>query len=130
VPRPDSAGRLRPLPLFFQRGNVLLGLGLLLGITSLVVVTRAVQADAEFTAETTDSGSASSDAFSFQQMIGQFLVGPVGPVESLLGRPFDDPAFEFVGQLGWNVAGLARSLAWSEAVEATFEVGVEPALDG
>src|SRR5262249_32165735 len=31
---------------------------------------------------------------------------------------------------GGDLAGLARGFAWTQAVEAAFEVGVEPTLDG
>jgi hypothetical protein len=94
------------------------------------VVAGAVQADAELAAEAADGGPAGADALGLEQVVGQLLVGPVGAVEALRGRPLDDPALEFVGQYGGDLAGLARGQARTQAVEPAFEVGVEPALDG
>jgi hypothetical protein len=64
------------------------------------------------------------------QGVGQFLVGSVGVVQPLRRRPFDAPAFDLVGQFGGDLPGLTGRLAWAEAIEPAFAVGVEPALDG
>src|SRR5262249_56879283 len=70
-----------------------------------------------------------ADARGLVEVVGQLGVGPVGPVEPLLGRPLDPPA---------ATAGRGRRSAWAspprftgaQAVEAALQVGVEPALDG
>ena len=63
-------------------------------------------------------------------MVGQLGVGPVGPVEPLAGRPVDHPAADLLGHLGRDRRGVPLGLAGPQAVEAAFEVGVEPPLDG
>src|SRR5689334_21423852 len=57
-------------------------------------------------------------------------MGPVGAVESLLGRSVDDPAADLVGQSSRDFAGCALGLARPQTIEALVQVGVEPALDG
>lgn len=95
-----------------------------------MVVSGAVDADADLRAEALHGASGGPDALGLQQVIGQLFMGPVGAVQPLLGRPFDDPALDLLGQFGRDVAGLARGLARADAVEATVEIGVEPALHG
>src|SRR4051812_41524197 len=60
-------------------------------------------------------------------MVYQFLVGPVGTVQPLLGWPLDDPAADLVGQgvgdLGRGPLGLPRL----QGVQSAVAVGVEPA---
>ena len=63
-------------------------------------------------------------------MVGQLGVGPVGPVQPLLGWPLDDPTADLAGHLGRDCRGLPLGLARSEAIEAPVQVGVEPSLDG
>jgi hypothetical protein len=94
------------------------------------MVAGAVQADAQLAAEAADGGPAGADALGLEQVVGQLLVGPVGAVETLLGRPLDHPALHLVGQPGGDLAGVARGLARADALEAALQVGVEPALDG
>jgi hypothetical protein len=64
-----------------------------------------------------------------EQVVGQFGVGPVGPVQALLGRTVDDPALALVGPLGGARAGRPPGLAGPQPVEPALQVGVEPALD-
>jgi hypothetical protein len=103
---------------------------LLVRVAALVVVTGAVQADAQLPAEAAYGGPAGADALGLEQVISQPLVGPVGAIQALFGRPFDDPALEFVRQIGGDLAGCTRGLARADAVEPAFEVRIEPALDG
>src|SRR5262249_42685847 len=107
---------------------VLLGLCLLDGVAALVVVGGAVDGNADLLAVTLHGRARGADAFGLVQVVGQLLVGPVGPVQPLLGRPLDDPAFDLVGQAGGALAGLAWGLGRAQAVEPTIQVGVEPAL--
>ena len=66
---------------------------------------------------------------SFQQMVGQFLMGPTGPVQSLLGGAVNDPAANFVGQGGRNLGRVALGLARSKMIETAFAVGIQPPGD-
>lgn len=113
-----------------ERGDVLTGLGLLLGLAAFVVVAGAVQADAQLTAEAVDGRPAGADSLGPEQVIGQLLVSPVGTVEALGGRPLDHPALDRVGQVGGDLAGLAGGLAWAQAIEAVLQLSIEPALHG
>lgn len=65
-----------------------------------------------------------------EEVVGQLLVGPAGPVQALAGGPLDDPAAQLVGQRRGDLARLALGLAGLEAAEAAGAVGVEPAGDG
>src|SRR4051812_13831729 len=99
-----------------------------MGVAAQEAVSGAVQADADLAAEAADGGPAGADAFGFEQGVGQLLVGPVGAVETLFGRPFDDPALDLVGRLGGDLTGVTFGLARADAAEAALQVGVEPAL--
>jgi hypothetical protein len=106
------------------------GLGLRLGVAAQVAVPGAVQAAAELAAEAAHGRSAGPDAVGLEQVIGQLLVGPGGPVQAAGGRPVDHPALDRVGQAGGDLGRGALGLAGPEAVGAAVEGGVEPALDG
>ncbi len=80
-----------------QLGQVLLGPGLLDGVAALVVIGRPVQPDADVGAETLDGTAGGLDASGLAEVVGEFRVGPVGPVQALLGRPLDDPTAHVVG---------------------------------
>jgi hypothetical protein len=71
-----------------------------------------------------------ADAVGLEQVIGQLGVRPVGTVQPLLGRPLDDPAFDLVGQRGGDLAGGSLGLAGLQAVEAAFQIGIEPTGNG
>jgi hypothetical protein len=71
---------------------------------------------------------ADPDALGLEQVVGQLGVGPVGPVEPLLGWPVDDPLAEGRGQVGGQLGFGPLGLAWLELVQAAGQVGVEPAL--
>jgi len=62
-------------------------------------------------------------------VVGQLLVGPVGPAQALPGRPLDYPATDLVGHRGGDAAGTALGFPGQQAVEAAFAVGVEPTGD-
>src|SRR5262249_14011163 len=93
----------------------------------LVVVGRPVQADADPGAEALHGAAGGLDALGLAEVVGEFLVGPVGPVQALLGRPVDDPTAHVVGQGLGNLARFALGFAGLQAVEPAFGVGVEPA---
>jgi len=94
-----------------------------------MVSPQPVQADADLAAEAADRGTAGADAVGLIQVVGQFLMGPVGPVQAVCGRPVDDPAADRLGQATGNGRRPALGLAASQPVGAALEVGVEPALD-
>ena len=58
------------------------------------------------------------------EVIDQFLVGPVGPVQPLLGWSLDDPAPDLVSQGGRDLGGSAFGLAWAQSVQALVQVGI------
>src|SRR4051812_22911690 len=64
------------------------------------------------------------------EVIGQFGVGPVGPVQALLHGPVDHPLLQERSEVGGEFGGGAGGLAGSQALEAAIQIGVEPALDG
>ena len=66
----------------------------------------------------------------FEQVVGEFLVAPVGPVPSWLGRPVDDPPFDLVGQQLGDAARRALGLLGSQGVAPVSTVGVDPPGDG
>jgi hypothetical protein len=77
-----------------------------------------------------DLSAVRRDAVGLEEVIGQFGVDPVGPVEPVPGRPLDHPAADFNGQSGRDRRGPPLGLAGLQAVEALSQVGVEPPLDG
>src|SRR5262249_34503779 len=128
-PRPGSAGRVHRPPPFSQVGQVLLGPGLLLGVAALVVVGRPVQPDADSGAEALHGAAGGLDAAGLAQVVGEFLVGPVGSVQALLGRPIDDPAAHVVGQCCGDLARLALGFLGLQPAQPTVAIGVEPTGD-
>ena len=62
-------------------------------------------------------------------MIGEFGVGPIGPVQPLPSGPVDDPATDRAGHLGRDSGVGPLGLAGPEPGEAGFQVAVEPPLD-
>jgi hypothetical protein len=69
-------------------------------------------------------------ALSLDQVVGQFLVHPVGPIPPLLGWPRDHPAADLVGQRDRDPGGRPLGRARSQALQAPFVVDLEPACDG
>src|SRR6516162_8713359 len=63
---------------FFQRGDILLSLRLLVGVAAQVTVGRAVQADTDLLAEPLDGGTRGLDALGLLQVVGEFFVSPIG----------------------------------------------------
>src|SRR5438309_712836 len=80
-------------------------LGLPVLIAPQVAVRRAVRADVDLPAEAVHGRAGGLDAVGLPQVAGQLLVGPVGPVEALLGRAVDDPAADLVGQAVGDLGG-------------------------
>src|SRR5262245_42174907 len=119
-----------PARAFFQARQLLPGLLLPGRVAAQVAVGGPVGADAELAAQPLHRRAAGADAVGAVQVLGQLLVGPVGPVQPLPGRPLDDPAAEFGAQLRRDLGPGAGGLARGEAVGAALEVGVEPALHG
>ena len=64
-----------------------------------------------------------------EQVVGQFLVGPVGPVQALLGGPADDPLFDLLGLIRRDAGRFAPGLLGPQSGPAEFAVGVEPTAD-
>jgi len=121
---------MSPVSAFFQRGDVFIGLLLLVGVATQQAVGGTVQPDADLAAETPDGSPAGSAALGLEEVVGQFLVGPAGAVQTLFGRPVDDPTPDRVGQGVGDGRLSPLGLAAAQPVEALVEVGVEPALDG
>src|SRR5262249_4098564 len=88
------------------------------------------QPDADLHAEPLDGAAGGPHAAGLAEVVGEFRVRPVGPVEALPGRPVDDPAAQLAGQRRGDVARLALGLLGSQGVEGAAAVGVEPAGDG
>jgi hypothetical protein len=101
---------------------------LLGGVAAQVAVGRPVGADVDLGTVAVHGALGGLDTLGLSQVVGQALIRPVGAVQAAAGRAGDDPGADVVGQLGGDVAGLARGLAWPQTVEAAFQVGVEPAL--
>src|SRR5262249_8888376 len=114
---------------FSQVRQVLLGPGLLRGFAALVVVGRPVQADADLGAEALDGTAGGLDAAGLAEVVGEFLVGPVGPVQPLLGGTVDYPCADLVGQCCGNLARFAFGLPGLKPVKPSVAVGVEPTGD-
>ena len=66
----------------------------------------------------------------FEEVVGEFLVGPVGPVESLFGRPLDHPLTDLGGQRFRDLARRTLGFLESKSVESPVAVSVDPAGDG
>jgi hypothetical protein len=77
-----------------------------------------------------DGSAPGQDAVRLVHVVGQFRVRPAGAVQTLLGRPLDDPTVDLLGQVGRDLKQAAFGLARSQAIKAAFEVGVELALYG
>src|SRR5262249_58603352 len=103
---------------FFLGVDVLAGLLLLGGVAAQVAAGRAVQADADLAAEAAHGGAVGADAFGLLQVVGQLRVGPVSPLQALLGRPLDDPTADLVGQAVGDVGRSSLGLASAEAGKA------------
>lgn len=108
----------------------MLGLLLRRRVRTQVAVGGPVQADVELAAQTLDGRAAGANAVAVVQVLSQFLVGPVGPIQPLLGRPFDHPAAELLRQGRRDLGSGTGRLVWAEAIRPPFEVGIKPALDG
>src|SRR5262249_57162997 len=91
----------------FQPGLVLPGLFLLGRVAAQVAVGRPVRADADLRAEALHGAARGLDAFGLEQVVGQLLVRPVGPVEPAAGPPADDPGLDLVGRAVWDGGGPA-----------------------
>src|SRR5262249_25888606 len=91
-----------PASAFFELRQFLAGGSLLDGIATQEAVRRPIDADAQLATEATDRRAAGPDALGLEQVIGQLGIGPVGPVESLLGRPLLHPRLDLVGQVSWD----------------------------
>jgi hypothetical protein len=65
-----------------------------------------------------------------EQVVGQFGMGPVGPVQPLSDRPLDDQAADLLTQVSRDLRLSALGLARPQAGESVLQVGVEPTLDG
>src|SRR5262249_33748875 len=83
--------------------------------------------DADLGAEPLDGATRGTDALDLAQVVGEFLMGPVGPVESLRCRPGDDPAAQLVGQCRGNMARLAEGLLGLKCGKSSVAISVEPA---
>src|SRR5262249_55574349 len=118
-----------PACAFFKPLQVFLGLLLLGRIATQVTVGGPVGANADLLAEAVHRRAGGLDAVGLQQVVGQLLVGPVGPVQAASRRPVDDPTADLVGHRVGDVGSLALSLFGEQALEAVFAVGVEPAGD-
>src|SRR5262249_20364812 len=90
---------------------------------------RPVRANAVFGSERLHGRFAHADALGLEQVVGQFGVGPVGPVQSLFGRPVDHPLADNGGQVGGQLGFGSLGLSRLESVQAIGQIGVEPALD-
>src|SRR5262249_24970192 len=123
-------GRVHRPPLFSQVGQVLLGPGLFLGVAPQVAVGGSVQPNADLGAEALHGTAGGLQAACLAEVVGEFLVGPVGPVEPLLGRPVDGPGAQVVSQGGRDMAGLAGGLLGLQSNEAAVAVSVEPTGNG
>src|SRR3954462_5724777 len=100
VPRPGSAARARRLPPLFQGRQLDLGLGVLRRVASQEAVAGPVGADLMLLTDRLHGRLLDGDALGLEEMVGQLLMGPVGPVQPLLGWSVDDPLAEGRGQLG------------------------------
>src|SRR5262249_2289447 len=76
---------------FFKLRQVLLGLLLLDGVAAQIAVGGPVGADVDLLAVTMHGALGGLDALGLFQVVGQFLVGPVGAVEPAAGWAADDP---------------------------------------
>ena len=62
-------------------------------------------------------------------MVGQFSVGPVGPVQPLPGGAVDDPLPQGGGEVVRQFGLGPRGLTWLQPLQAALQVGIEPAPD-
>src|SRR5262249_31161099 len=69
------------------------------------------------------------DAAGLAEVVGEFLVGPVGPVQALLGRPVEDPTTHGIGQGCGDLARFALGFPGLKPVQPSVAVGVEPTGD-
>jgi hypothetical protein len=91
-------------------------------------VRRPVRADAVLRSERLQCRLADPHAAGLEQVLGQFGVRPVGPVQAVFGRPVDHPLPQDRGQVRRQFGFRPARLPRPQSVDAAVEVGVQPSL--
>jgi hypothetical protein len=80
-------------------------------------------------AEDLHGGLPHPDGTRLEEVISEFGIGPVGPIQATGSRPVDDSLTQdrcqIIGQFGCGTGAFANL----ESVKSAFKVGVEPSLD-
>src|SRR5215211_1004917 len=106
--RLDSARRTHPAGLFFSCRQLFSGCLLLLRVAAQIVIRRPVGAYAMALTEDSHRRALHLAPGGVIQIRRQFLIGPVGPVESTTLGAVLHPPLERWSQRFWNAARLPR----------------------
>lgn len=101
-----------------------------MGIAPEEAVGGSIGPDVVFVTENLHGGLLNPDPTPGKEVVGQFGISPIGPIQATGGGSVNDPLTQggckVVGELGYGT----RAFAGVEPFESAFEVGVEPSLDG